>query len=407
MIWEVRMPRLDDDMQEGTIVRWLKKEGDRVEKGEPIVEIETQKITYEIQAPNSGSLRLMLAKADELVPINTIIAVIADPDEDISSYLTKAKEKEKIEKAVSQVTPAHLISPSFASGPGEKERILISPIARKLAVELGIDISQVRGTGPGGRIIKEDVLQFKASKTETPARKFGRKVREILPFSGIRKAVADRMMESWQTSPRAENFMIVDVTELVKLREKYGEIWEKKHGIRPSVTDAIIVATAKALREFPMMNASLQEKGIELYEDINISVAVALEKGLITPVVREADTRDIFDIAKETLRLIELVRKGQHTAETLTDSTFTITNLGMYDVDVFVPIINPPECAILAVGKIEKKPVIIQDAIAIRDMMTLCLAYDHRVVDGAVAARFLQVIKKSLAAPISLLPEEP
>jgi len=406
MIYEVRMPRLDEDMKEGTIIRWKKNPGDRVEKDEPLVEIETQKVNYEIQAPGGGVLRLILKKEDELVAINTIIAVIAEPNDDVSSYLEPepTAAKHAVTEASGAAVQAPLKPPTASAEAGE--RILISPIARKLAGERGIDISTLHGTGPGGRITKEDVLRFTPPRDEAPQAKSGRRIREVFPFSGMRKAIADRMTASWQGSPRAENIMSVDVSQLMIMREKYGDQWEERRGVRPSVTDALIAAVAGALREFPMVNSSLKGDRIEVYEDINISVAVALEKGLITPVVRRADTLSVFEIAAETRRLIELVRSGKHSAETIADSTFTITNLGMYDVEVFIPIINPPEAAILAVGKIEKKPVIIQDAIAIRSMMTLCLAYDHRVVDGALAARFLQRIKRALIEPVSLFPEE-
>jgi pyruvate dehydrogenase E2 component (dihydrolipoamide acetyltransferase) len=232
------------------------------------------------------------------------------------------------------------------------------------------------------------------------------RIRQVLPLSGTRKTVADRLTASWQASPRAEHFMTVDVTEFVKTREKNGEIWERKHGVRLSVNDLVIAGAAKALRAFPTVNAALRDGRIEIYEDVNISVAVALEKGLITPVIRRADARDVFDIARETQRLAELVRKGEHSRDTLSGSTFTVTNLGMFDVDFFVPIINPPESAILAVGKIEQKPVVIEEAITIRSVMCLCLAFDHRLLDGAIVARFLQNIKHTLENPKTISLEE-
>jgi pyruvate dehydrogenase E2 component (dihydrolipoamide acetyltransferase) len=287
-----------------------------------------------------------------------------------------------------------------------RERVPISPIAKKIAEERGLDISKIRGTGPGGRITKEDILSFKPEEVKLLPRTKAR-TRQILPLTGMRKTIADRMTVSWQSSPRAEHIMAVDVTQFVRIRDKKGELWEKKHGIRPSVNDLVIAAGAKALRAYPMVNAALKDGRIEIYDDINISVAVALEKGLITPVVTQADARDIFDIARETQRLAELVRRGEHSRDTLSGSTFTVTNLGMFDVDIFVPIINPPESAILSVGKVEKKPVVIgEDTIAIRSVMNLCLAYDHRLLDGAVVARFLQAIKHALENPGSLLLEE-
>jgi pyruvate dehydrogenase E2 component (dihydrolipoamide acetyltransferase) len=402
MIWEVRMPRLDEDMEEGTINRWIKQEGDFVTKGEPIVEIETQKVNYQIEAPGSGIVKLILMQRGDTVPINKIMAVIADAAEDVSSY--GAPSPRQADRAVPPAEASASTPPSPAVS--AETRSSISPIARKLAAERGLDISRIRGTRPGGRVTKEDVLNFQPEETPPPAPAAKRQIRETLPFSGTRKTIATRLSESWHTSPRAENFVSVDVTELSRLREKNKTTWEKQQGIRPSVNDVIIAAAAIALRAYPIVNSSLQGGQIEVYEDINISIAVAYEKGLITPVLRRADSRNIFDIARESRRLAETVRKGEHTSEVLADSTFTITNLGMFDIEFFVPIINPPESAILAVGKVEKKPVVINDAIAIRSMMRLCLAYDHRVLDGVVASRFLQSVKGVLENPVAVVPEE-
>ena len=402
MVWEVKMPRLDEDMTEGTVTNWIKREGDSVNKGEPIVEIETQKVVYQIEAPGSGVLRLILIKGEELVPINTILAVITDQDEDISSYRAPTSD-EKV-KDVQEVTASSSMPPDSSAGSPSVKKHAVSPIARKLAAEKGFDISMIQGTGPGGRITKEDVLNFKPEETSPAAPGKKRQVQQVLPFSGVRKTIADRMSESWHNSPRAENFMSVDVTELSRIREKNKEDWVKKHGTRPSVNDVIVAAVAIALKEHPIMNSALRDGNIEVYGDINISIAVAYDKGLITPVIRGADARDIFDIARETRRLAEMVREGKHSSQILADSTFTITNLGMFDVDFFVPIINPPESAILGVGKIDKKPLVINDAIAIRSVMKLCLAYDHRILDGAVAARFLQSIKGVLEDPKKVLP---
>lgn len=403
MIWELKMPRLDEDMFEGTVTRWLKEEGDSVQKGESVVEIETQKVNFEVEAPGSGVLRIILAQEGELLPINSVMAVIAEPEEDINSYqklLQERKETSRVSKAESAAT-----SPALADSFPEMGRIPISPVARKLAREKGLDITKIRGTGPGGRITKEDILNFTPEEIKPSSRPKPR-IRQVLPLSGTRKTIADRLTASWQGSPRAEHFMTVDVTEFVRMRERNGETWERKHGIRPSVNDLVIAAAAKALRAFPTVNAALQDGRIEIYEDVNISVAVALEKGLITPVIRQADARDVFDIARETQRLVDLVRKGEHSRDTLSGSTFTVTNLGMFDVDFFVPIINPPESAILSVGKIEKKPVVIEEAITIRSVMCLCLAFDHRLLDGAIVARFLQNIKHTLENPKTIFPEE-
>ena len=406
MVWKVKMPRLDEDMTEGTVTRWLKKEGDRVQKGDPVVEIETQKVNFEVESPGSGVLRIILVREGELLPINSLMAAIADPDEDISPYQKLLQERKGKEASAATEVASTAALPAVAESPAGTERVPISPIAKRLAQERGLDITKIRGTGPGGRITKEDILNFKPEEVKLPPRPKLR-VRQILPLAGMRKTIADRMTASWQSSPRAEHLMSADVTQFVRIRDKKGEFWEKEQGVRPSVNDMVIAAAAKALRAFPMVNSALKDSRIEIYEDINISVAVALEKGLITPVVTQADTRDIFNLARETRRLAELVRKGEHSRDTLAGSTFTVTNLGMFDVDFFVPIINPPESAILSVGKIEKKPVVIEEeAIAIRSIMRLCLAFDHRLLDGAVAARFLQAVKHALENPGSILPEE-
>jgi pyruvate dehydrogenase E2 component (dihydrolipoamide acetyltransferase) len=404
MIWEVRMPRLDEDMEEGTINRWLINEGDPVNKGEHIVEVETQKVNYKIEAPGSGILRLILMHKGDTVPVNMIIAVIADAEGDISKYRAPA-----IASETGKVTPLAASSESATTNAppasAAETRVSISPIAKKLAAEKGLDISKIQGIGPGGRITKEDVLNFKPEEIAPAAKAATRKISQTLPYSGVRKTIATRLSESWHNSPRAENIISVDVTELTRIREKNKSVWEKQYGIRPSLNDVIIAATAAALKAYPIVNSSLSlQKGkIEIYEDINISIAVAYEKGLITPVLRNAAARNIFEIAKESRRLAELVRKGEHTSDIIAESTFTITNLGMYDVDIFIPIINPPECAILAVGKVDKKPVFFNDAIAIRSMMSLCLAYDHRILDGVVAALFLQTIKGVLEDPSRVL----
>ncbi|MBN1830126.1 MAG: 2-oxo acid dehydrogenase subunit E2 [Deltaproteobacteria bacterium] len=404
MISEVRMPRLDEDMTEGTINSWLKNEGDFVNTGEPLVEIETQKVNYQIEAPGSGILRLILAHREEVVPINAIIAVIADHDEDISFY--RASVPKKDESAIPAPTASESKGAETSEVRGDETRRIVSPVARKLASDMGVDLSKIQGTGPGGRITKDDVLNFKSRKEDLVAPATERRIRQTLPFSGVRKTIATRLSESWRNSPRAQNYMSVDVTELSRIREKNKAVWKEKHGVSPSVNDVIIAAAAIALREHPIVNSALQEGKIEVYEDINISIAVAYEKGLITPVVRKADARDIFNIARESRRLADTVRKSEHTSQMLAGSTFTITNLGMYDVEFFVPIINPPESAILAVGKVERKPVVINEAIAIRSMMRLCLAYDHRVLDGVVAAHFLASVKAVLENPKMVIPEE-
>ncbi len=399
MVVEVRMPRLEEDMEEGTINGWLRSEGESVAAGDPLLEIETSKVNLEIESPASGILRRILAKKGELVPINTVIAVIADATEDLGAYSGGEKDVAAPKGGAKESREPEPDAPRPAAD-ALRDRVPVSPIARKLAAERSLDLSLVAGTGPGGRITRDDVLNFRPAASGEPT---GRRVRERLPFTGMRRSIGNRMSESWRTIPRAENHVAVDVTQLVKLRETMKEVWEERHGVRPSVNDFIVAAAARALRQHPLLNSTLNEADgtVDLYEDINISIAVAAETGLVTPVVRNADRRDLFDIARESRRLAELVRLGRHSSQALADSTFTITNLGMFGIDFFVPVVNPPEAAILAVGKIDRKPVVIGDGIAIRSMLNLCVAYDHRIVDGVVAARFLQSAREWLEAPMS------
>ncbi len=407
MITEVRMPRIDDSMTEGTVTRWLKNVGESIQTGEPVLEIETSKVTYEIEAPGNGLLRLILVLEGNSIPINELLGIIADEADDISRYEAAvgkaATSGPTVEEKPLQSSPQPAPLETAEKHTG---RIRITPYARKLAAERGLELCKIRGTGPRGRITKDDVLRFdEQTEPRTPVQSEidgRRSIREILPLSGMRKTIAERMSEG-ATRPTAQNFITVDVTDLVQLREHNKGIWEKEQGVRVSVTHFILAAAARALRAHPLINSSLQGDQIEIYYDINISVAVALEKGLITPVLTQADARDLFNIAREAQRLTALVRQGRFSADILANSTFTVTNLGMFDIDFFVPILNPPESAILAIGKIDKKPVIIQDAIAIRSVMIMCLTYDHRLIDGALAARFLQHIKKALETPVTMI----
>jgi pyruvate dehydrogenase E2 component (dihydrolipoamide acetyltransferase) len=401
MIWVLRMPRFDEDMLEGTVTHWLKKEGDLVQEGQAIVEIETQKVNSEVTSPGSGVLRVILAGDGKLVPVNDPIGVVADPLDDITAYLPNETVQDGEEGGGTTVPEPVLQAPA----PSSPTRVLISPIAKRLAEEKGLDICLIRGTGPEGRITKEDVLNYKPVSAQLSSISTTPKVKELISLSGMRKTIADRLTRSWQASPRAEHFMSADVSELVCLREQYKEPWEREYNVRVTVNHFVIVSVAQALRAFPVINSALTDGKIEVYADVNISVAVALENGLVTPVVKQADSRSIFEIASELKRLEDLVRSGEHSRNTLAGSTFTVTNLGMFGVEFFVPVLNPPESAILAVGKIEKRPAVVNDSIAVRSIMTLCLAYDHRVLDGAVAARFLQHVTRGLEHPKSLLPK--
>jgi len=391
----VKLPKLTWTMEEGLVGEWLKEEGEMVEKGEPLCEIETEKTVDTIEAPESGMLRKILVPANTTVPVNQVIAIIAGPGEEIPEV---GKVVEGVEKAVIKPEAVEM----EAEKPAERiieERVRISPLARRLAEEHRIDITRIKGTGPGGRIVKEDVLraieEAKAVAVAIPAVEKAK----VIPLTGIRKAIAKRLAYSAQTAVHVPITAEVDVSETVKFYETLGPEVEEKAKTRLSYTDILVKAVAKALRDHPMVNSILEGEQIRLMDEINIGIAVALEEGLIVPVIREADKKSLFEIAASRKELVEKARQGKLTTRETAGGTFTISNLGMFAVDTFAPVINPPESAILGVGRIVKKPVVVNDQITIRSVMTLTLVFDHRVMDGAQAARFLQSINKILGNP--------
>jgi pyruvate dehydrogenase E2 component (dihydrolipoamide acetyltransferase) len=355
-------------MKSGTVVQWFKKEGETVQKGEPLVEVLSEKVTYDVEAPESGILRKILAIEGTDVPVAQTIGIIAAPNEQIPEIevarVEAVTEKELMEKI--------------------EERIIASPAAKRLAREHDVDLVKVVGTGPEGRIVEDDVKKFIEGTGVAP------RVREVIPLTGIRKTTAERVSLSTRTAPHSTITMEVDMTEAVKLREE----------TQASYTDMLVKATAQALREHPIMNSTLEGEQIKIFEDINVGVAVATEKGLVVPVVHNADRMSLSAIASALKLLVEKAREGKLTKEDLTGGTFTITNLGMYGVDVFIPIINPPETAILGVGRIAEKPVLVDNEIKMKPVMQLSLSFDHRVVDGAPAAQFLQKVKHVLESEL-------
>jgi len=365
MVTKVVMPRLSLTMKTGCVGKWYKREGERVEKGEPIVEIISEKATYDLEAPASGVLWKILVGEGEEAPIDAVIAVITAPDE-------KFSEAEIIFKAPEEVAEV-------------KERVLASPAAKRLAREYGVDLSLVKGTGPEGRIVEEDVRRFiEESRGAQP------KIREIIPLRGYRKTVAERVSTSFRTAPHSTLMMSVDFSEAFKLHER----------LQVSYTAIIVAAAAKALAENPIMNSTLEGDEIKVFEDINVGVAVATEHGLVVPVIRNADKKSLKEIDDSLKDLAEKAREGRLKKEEISGGTFTVSNLGMYDVDFFTPIINPPEAAILGVGKIVEKPVkSIDGSIIFKPFVMLSLSYDHRIIDGAPAAKFLQRVKHYLESP--------
>lgn len=367
------MPKLSLTMKTGSVVQWFKKEGERVEKGEPVVEVLSEKITYDVEAPAAGVLRKVLAEEGVDLPVGATLAFIAAPDEKLPEVEEAVAPATEI---VEKTTVAEVVETVAV-----RERVLASPAAKRLAKEHGVDLMQVKGTDPKGRVVEEDVRNF-IKKQSAPALT----IKEEFPLSGIRKTTADRVATSFQKAPHSFIIMEADMVAAVKLHEKTGT----------SYTALLVFAVARALRENPTMNSTLADGKIRIYEDVNVGVAVSTEKGLVVPVVRDADKKQLSQISSELEELVDQARQGELSRGQLTNGTFTVTNLGMYDVDMFLPIINPPEAAILATGRIVEKPVVVDGDVAVKPFITLTLAYDHRIVDGAPAAAFLRKIKKML-----------
>jgi pyruvate dehydrogenase E2 component (dihydrolipoamide acetyltransferase) len=376
------MPRLSLTMKTGTVVQWFKKEGETVKKGEPLVEVLSEKVTYDVEAPESGVLRKILAIEGTDVPVARAIGIIAAPDEQIPEM--------EVSLATREETPESEAIPERELIEKTEERIVASPAAKRLAREHGVDLSKVVGTGPEGRIVEDDIKKLIEGTGVTP------RVREVVPLTGIRKTTAERVSLSARTAPHSTITMEVDMTEAVQLRQETSA----------SYTDMLVKAVAQALREHPIMNSTLEGEQIKVFEDVNVGVAVATEKGLVVPVVHNADRMSLIDIVSTLKELVEKAREGRLTKEELTGGTFTLTNLGMYGVDVFIPIINPPETAILGVGRVAEKPVLVNNEIKLKPVMQLSLSFDHRIVDGAPAAQFLQRVKQILESGSEILPKQ-
>lgn len=435
------MPQMGYDMDAGTLLRWLKQEGEEVERGEPIAEIETDKVNLEIESFDSGVVRKHLVSEGQTVPVGEAIAIIGGADEPLDLPDLNGKQAE----AAPQVAPAPAPEPAISAvsqpsapmpnahgqpldqvierAPGE--RIRASPLVRRLAAEHGIDLSRVPGTGPGGRIIKVDVMPLigrpqavptlaPSAPAQAPAAEqasqpmpqaqpvpAGAPDYEMRDLSRIRKTIARRMSESFQQAPHIYISMSIDMTKALQLREQVNTQVEAPQQV--SINDLIIKATALALRKFPMLNAAYAGEQVRVYKRIDINNAVAIDAGLISPFIPDADHKPIGEIASMMKDLVKRAREGGLTPEEFQGGTFTISNLGMYGVDSFQAVINPPQAAILAVGTVQKEPVFQDGQFKPVDAMKVTVAADHRVTDGAEVARFLMEVKRLLETPMLLL----
>ncbi len=437
MAVEMIMPKVDMDQETGTVVEWLKTDGDHVDQGETILVIETDKIAIDVESPGTGILQGISAHPGDVIPIGTVIAYILDEGEELPeeagepakapetpppAAVSPVKETSQVQATpvARNIAESHgidlaAVPPSGKGGKVTKEDVeavleageklersgdlTATPAARRTARLKGIDLALVRGTGPGGRIQAYDVDNYQPLASQPPAE--GVQSGESIPLIGMRRTIADRMTASYQSIPHIQFTLSVDMTKFNRAREDYNDLAQERGEGKISVTAMLVKLVAMVLADHPFINSSLVEDQIVLHQDINIGVAVALEKGLIVPVVKNADRKGIGAIAAETSDLVARARNDQLTSADVKGGTFTITNLGPFGVEQFNAIINPPEAAILAIGSTQPEVRALQDgAIAIRPVMRFTLSADHRIIDGAVAARFVADLKTTLENPI-------
>jgi pyruvate dehydrogenase E2 component (dihydrolipoamide acetyltransferase) len=418
---QVTLPRLGQGMESGTIVRWLKSEGDQVEKGEPLYELDTEKVTQEVEADASGVLLKILAGEGEEIEVGKAIAVIGEAGEDFSAESDSSAEREAGDPTeVTEDEPAEEGQPAPeraddrergqesdrpAAEPQVPERqqnggrVKASPLARRIAKERGIDLGQLRGTGPEGRIVAEDVERAQVSPAKAPAAAGAAPSGDVetVKLNQMRKTIARRMTEAWE-APAFQISMSADMTASIRLREALLERVEEG-GVRPTYSDILTKVVALALMRHRDMNAHFAGDSVELFPTANIGIAVAVPHGLVVPVIASCETKSIPDIAAARADVVSRTREGKLKVEDLENGTFTISNLGMYGVERFTAVLNPPQAGILAVGAIEERAVVVDGDLEIQPRMDLTLTVDHRSVDGATASEFLRTVKSFLDEP--------
>ncbi len=407
----VSMPKLGFDMAEGTLVRWVKLEGETVNKGDILAEIETDKATVEVESSFAGVVHKHLVEQGSVVPVGTPIAIIAAPGEQVEDIPTTQPAQEVPAQAQTpQTAPAAPVQPA-ATPTAPAGPVKASPLARRMATEQGLDIHTLRGSGPGGRIVKRDVesalksipASFPLKPATPPAQMISTAIQgdETVPVDRLRAAIGRRMVESKQQVPHFYVTHACRVDELMSLRKKINSTLPE--GEKISVNDFLIKAAGLALRRYPNLNASLNGDVILRHGDVNVGVAVAVPGGLLTVVNRNTDQKPLRVISREVREMVTRARDGKVRPDDIEGSTFSISNLGMFDVDSFVAIINPPEAAILAVGSVQEVPVVEDGQIKPGMVLKITLSADHRITDGAEAAQFLQAMAEYLENPLLML----
>ena len=395
MAFSVVMPALEMAQETGKLVAWRKKEGERVAKGEPLLEIETDKAVLEVEAPTDGILAGVKAHAGAVVPVGQTIAWIVLPGEVLPSEVTPPVNPAA---TASGSAPAAMRPPQQPALPG----VNISPKARRLAKEHGVDISRLHGSGPGGEILASDVLALAESRRAPLSSSV--ETASLEKPGPVGRLMAERTTQSWTSVPHFFVVRDVDVGALVEARERLGPSVEQACGVRLTHTDLLVALVARLLVKHPRVNASWSADGIRLHREVNISVAMAVNDGVVAPVIRNAHRRDLGEIVVQRRDLTERARAGRLHPADITGATFTVSNLGMYSVDAFSAIINPPQGFILAVGKIDKAPVVDDcDQIVVGHRMSIWMSCDHRVIDGALGAQYLREVRRLLENPALLL----
>lgn len=446
MATEFFIPKLGQTVEQVTLVKWLVEDGAKVTQGQEVMEVETDKAVFPVEANGKGYIHIGPFKEGDTIPVLTVVAIIGKEDEKFGATQSAGNVETGLEQNPGVVPPAPEVQATAAVPSKEMEKLFASPRARKLALEKDVELAEVTPTGEGGRRVAErDVLAYLSQEPRVtpvaqrmaasasldlrglpgsgPGGRIGKKdvsralegtdagtkpapeneVIERIPLKGVRAIIAERMGTSVHTTARVTLVTEVDATELVAIRERLKERVESEWGFAPGYNDLLALIVSAGLRQYPYMNVRLTSDSIEVMSHINLGMAVDTDRGLLVPVVKDAGNKSLHQFGIEFRELVERARKGRSLPDDLTGGTFTITNLGTYDVDAFTPVINLPEAAILGVGRIMPKPVVRDNQVVIRRMWTLSLVFDHRLVDGAPAARFLQFIKQVIEEPMLLL----
>jgi len=421
MATEVKLPRLGQGMESGTIVRWLKTEGDAVSKGEPLYELDTDKVTQEVEAESDGVL-LKIVIADGEVDVGTTVGIIGAQDEDVTAILAEAQggnggapasapaedvaaetaEAPEAQESESEPVAEHPEVPEPEEQPttpvrAEGERVKASPLARRIARERGLDLSQIVGTGPEGRVIAEDVEKGALRPAAAAAAPGAQPEFEVVELTSIRKTIARRLTEAWE-APVFQLTVSADASGLVATRERMVELLREGE-TKPTVSDVLTRIVASALVRHPPVNANFVEGKIHRFAAANIGLAVAAPSGLVVPVLRDADRKSVQRIAADRADVVSRARDGKLQLADLEGGTFTISNLGMYGIEQFVAVLNPPQVAILAVGSIEDRAAVIDGELGVVPTITMTLTCDHRAIDGSEGAEFLRTVKQLVETP--------